>query len=181
MVGVKDAYTGHTISSVNRPLILEDIKFPEPVVSVAIEPKTRADQDKLSQALAKFAIEDPTFKIRYDEDTAETIISGMGELHLEIIVDRLFREYNVQARVGKPQVAYKEAIATTSRAEGKYGINWRTWSVWPCCLVFLRLSQKKALYLRIKPKVALSQGNLFPPLKKGLNLHLKMALFLVFL
>lgn len=120
MVGVKDAYTGHTISSVSRPLILEDIKFPEPVVSVAIEPKTRADQDKLSQALAKFAIEDPTFKIRYDEDTAETIISGMGELHLEIIVDRLFREYNVQARVGKPQVAYKEAIATTSRAEGKY-------------------------------------------------------------
>lgn len=120
MVGVKDAYTGHTISSVNRPLILEDIKFPEPVVSVAIEPKTRADQDKLSQALAKFAIEDPTFKIRYDEDTAETIISGMGELHLEIIVDRLFREYKVEARVGKPQVAYKEAIAGTSRAEGKY-------------------------------------------------------------
>jgi Translation elongation factors (GTPases) len=120
IVGVKNAITGHTISDVNMPLVLEDIKFPEPVVSVAIEPKTRADQEKLSQALAKFAIEDPTFKIKYDEDTSETIISGMGELHLEIIVDRLFREYNVEARVGKPQVAYKEAIAGSAKAEGKY-------------------------------------------------------------
>ncbi|MGB9832919.1 MAG: elongation factor G [Caldisericum exile] len=120
IVGVKNAITGHTISDVNMPLVLEDIKFPEPVVSVAIEPKTRADQEKLSQALAKFAIEDPTFKIKYDEDTSETIISGMGELHLEIIVDRLFREYNVEARVGKPQVAYKEAIGSFAKAEGKY-------------------------------------------------------------
>jgi len=120
IVGVKNAYTGHTICDINQPLILEDIKFPEPVVSVAIEPKTRADQEKLSQALAKFAIEDPTFKIKYDEDTSETIISGMGELHLEIIVDRLFREYNVEARVGKPQVAYKEAISSSAKAEGKY-------------------------------------------------------------
>jgi elongation factor G len=120
IVGVKEAYTGHTISGVSAPLTLENIDFPEPVVSVAIETKTRADQDKLDAALAKFAIEDPTFKIKFDEDTSETIISGMGELHLEIIVDRLFREYNVEARVGKPQVAYKEAIDKQVRSEGRY-------------------------------------------------------------
>ncbi len=120
IVGVKEAYTGHTISGVSIPLTLDNIDFPEPVVSVAIEPKTITDQDKLDAALAKFAIEDPTFKIKFDEDTSETIISGMGELHLEIIVDRLFREYNVEARVGKPQVAYKEAISKHSRAEGRY-------------------------------------------------------------
>lgn len=120
IVGVKEAYTGHTISGVSKPLTLENIDFPKPVVSVSIETKTRADQDKLDAALAKFAIEDPTFKIRFDEDTSETIISGMGELHLEIIVDRLFREYNVEARVGKPQVAYKEAISKKARAEGRY-------------------------------------------------------------
>jgi len=120
IVGVKGAITGHTISSISKPIILEQIEFPEPVVSVSIEPKTRIDQDKLSAALAKFAIEDPTFKIKFDEDTSETIISGMGELHLEIIVDRLLREYNVEARVGKPQVAYKEAISKGTKAEGKY-------------------------------------------------------------
>ncbi|MGB9694734.1 MAG: elongation factor G [Caldisericaceae bacterium] len=120
IVGVKEAYTGHTISSVSEPLTLENIDFPEPVVSVSIETKTRADQDRLDAALAKFAIEDPTFKIKFDEETSETIISGMGELHLEIIVDRLFREYNVEAKVGKPQVAYKEAISKQSKAEGRY-------------------------------------------------------------
>ncbi len=120
IVGARGAITGHTICNVSNPIILEQIEFPEPVVSVAIEPKTRNDQDKLSAALAKFAIEDPTFKIKLDEDTSETIISGMGELHLEIIVDRLLREYNVEARIGKPQVAYKEAISSASRAEGRY-------------------------------------------------------------
>ncbi|MEF3244904.1 MAG: elongation factor G [Caldisericaceae bacterium] len=120
VIGLRNAYTGHTISDVNNPIILEDIKFPEPVVSIAVEPKSSTDQDKLSQALAKFAIEDPTFKIKYDEDTSETIISGMGELHLEIIIDRLLREYKVEARVGKPQVAYKEAISNSATAEGKY-------------------------------------------------------------
>lgn len=120
IAGLKGAYTGNTISSISNPIILEDIEFPEPVVSVSIEPKTRADQEKLSAALAKFAIEDPTFKIKYDEDTGETIISGMGELHLEIIVDRLLREYFVEARVGRPQVAYKEAVSKSTKAEGKY-------------------------------------------------------------
>jgi elongation factor G len=120
IAGLKGAYTGHTISSISNPVILEDIEFPDPVVSVSIEPKTKADQEKLSAALAKFAIEDPTFRIKYDEDTGETIISGMGELHLEIIVDRLLREYAVEARVGRPQVSYKEAISKLSKSEGKY-------------------------------------------------------------
>ncbi len=120
IAGLKGAYTGHTISSISNPVILEDIEFPDPVVSVSIEPKTKADQEKLSAVLAKFAIEDPTFRIKYDEDTGETIISGMGELHLEIIVDRLLREYAVEARVGRPEVSYKEAISKLSRSEGKY-------------------------------------------------------------
>ncbi len=120
IVGLKDTYTGHTLCDLNHSVILEKMEFPEPVISVAIEPKTRADQEKLSAALAKFAIEDPTFKIKYDEDTSETIISGMGELHLEIITDRLLREYKVEARIGRPQVAYKEAISKEVKSEGKY-------------------------------------------------------------
>ncbi len=120
IVGLKETYTGHTLCDLDKPVVLEKMEFPEPVISVAIEPKTRADRDKLSAALVKFAIEDPTFKIKFDEDTSETIISGMGELHLEIITDRLFREYKVQARVGKPQVAYKEAISREVKSEGKY-------------------------------------------------------------
>jgi len=120
IVGLKDTYTGHTLCDLDHPIVLEKMEFPEPVISVSIEPKTRADQEKLSAALAKFSIEDPTFKIKYDEDTAETIISGMGELHLEIITDRLLREYKVEARIGKPQVAYKEAISKEVKSEGKY-------------------------------------------------------------
>ncbi len=120
IVGLKDTYTGHTLCDLDNPVVLEKMEFPEPVISVAIEPKTRADQEKLSAALAKFAIEDPTFKIKFDEDTSETIISGMGELHLEIITDRLLREYKLEARIGKPQVAYKEAISKEVKSEGKY-------------------------------------------------------------
>src|SRR5690606_1161117 len=99
---------------------LESMDFPEPVISVAIEPKTQADQDKLGDSLNKLAEEDPTYRVHTDEETAQTIISGMGELHLEIIVDRLLREFKVQANVGKPQVAYKETITKPARAEGKY-------------------------------------------------------------
>ncbi len=120
IVGLKDSYTGHTLCDMSHPVFLEKMSFPEPVISVAVEPKTRADQSKLSAALARFAIEDPTFKIKFDEDTSETIISGMGELHLEIIVDRLLREYKVEARIGKPQVAYKETIDRASKGEEKY-------------------------------------------------------------
>ncbi len=120
-VGLKDTTTGDTLCDPNHPLLLESMKFPEPVISVAIEPKTKADQDKLSSALAKLAEEDPTFKVSYDEETGQTIISGMGELHLEIIADRLMREFKVGANVGRPQVAYRETITKpVSNVEGKY-------------------------------------------------------------
>jgi elongation factor G len=119
-VGLRDVTTGDTICDENKPVLLESMDFPEPVISVAIEPKTKADQEKMGVALGKLAQEDPTFKIHTDPDTAQTLISGMGELHLEIIVDRMMREFNVAANVGKPQVAYKETIRKKAEAEGKY-------------------------------------------------------------
>jgi elongation factor G len=119
-VGLKDTKTSHTLCDENSPIILEQIKFPEPVVSLRIEPATKADQEKMGMAIRKLADEDPTFKVTSDEETAETIISGMGELHLEILVDRMKREFNVTANVGKPQVAYRETILGNSDAEGKY-------------------------------------------------------------
>jgi len=119
-VGLRDVTTGDTICDETRPVLLEAMDFPEPVISVAIEPKTKADQEKMGVALGKLAQEDPTFKIHTDPDTAQTLISGMGELHLEIIVDRMMREFNVAANVGKPQVAYKETIRRKAEAEGKY-------------------------------------------------------------
>ena len=119
-VGLKDTFTGDTLCEPTKPVVLESIKFPEPVISVAIEPKTKADQDKLGESLAKLADEDPTFKTRYDQDTGQTIISGMGELHLDIIVDRMMREFGVDAKVGRPQVAYKETITVAVRAEGRF-------------------------------------------------------------
>ncbi|HXX54188.1 MAG TPA: elongation factor G [Thermodesulfovibrionales bacterium] len=119
-VGLKNTLTGDTLCDEKHPVVLESIEFPEPVISVAIEPKTKADQEKLSQSLAKLAQEDPSFRVSYNEETGQTIIAGMGELHLEIIVDRLLREFKVGANVGKPQVAYKETIRSTSKAEGKF-------------------------------------------------------------
>jgi elongation factor G len=112
-VGFKDIRTGDTLSDVDHPIVLESMVFPEPVIGIAIEPKTQKDQDKLGMSLAKLAEEDPTFKVRFDEDTNQTIISGMGELHLEIIVDRLRREFKVECNQGEPQVSYKEALTTT--------------------------------------------------------------------
>ena len=119
-VGLKDTKTSHTLCDEANPIVLEQIKFPEPVVSLRIEPKTKADQEKMGIALHKLSDEDPTFRITSDEETGETIISGMGELHLEILVDRMKREFNVVADVGKPQVAYRETILGSSEAEGKY-------------------------------------------------------------
>ena len=119
-VGLKGTVTGHTLCDEASPIILESIVFPEPVIFVAIEPKTKADQEKLGVALGRLAEEDPTFRIRTDIETGQTIISGMGELHLEIIVDRLMREFRVDANVGKPQVAYKETIKSVAEAEGKF-------------------------------------------------------------
>jgi len=120
VVGLKDTTTGDTLCSQDEPIILESIDFPEPVISVAIEPKTQADQDRMSVSLRKLAEEDPTFRVHTDPETGQTIISGMGELHLEIIVDRLLREFKVQANVGRPQVAYKETIRREVEAEGRY-------------------------------------------------------------
>jgi len=119
-VGLGDTRTGDTLCDEKQPIILESIVFPEPVISQAIEPKTKADQDKLGTALSRLAQEDPTFRMRTDEETQQTIIAGMGELHLEIILDRLKREFKVEANVGKPQVAYKEAITKTVEKQGKF-------------------------------------------------------------
>ncbi|MCE1166035.1 MAG: elongation factor G, partial [Bacteroidetes bacterium] len=119
-VGLKNTKTGDTLCSENDPIILEKMTFPEPVIQIAIEPKTKADQDKLGESLSKLSDEDPTFKVSSDEDTGQTLISGMGELHLEIIVDRLKREFKVDANVGKPQVAYKETIRKKVKQEGKF-------------------------------------------------------------
>jgi elongation factor G len=120
LVGPKDTFTGDTLSSVDHPIQLENIKFADPVISMAIEPKTKADQEKMGIALSKLAEEDPTFKVSSNEETQQTIIAGMGELHLEIIVDRMKREFKVEANVGKPEVAYKETIKGTATAEEKY-------------------------------------------------------------
>ena len=119
-VGLKNVTTGDTLCDEEKPVILESIEFPAPVISVAIEPKTKADQEKMGTALGKLAQEDPTFRVHTDQDTGQTLISGMGELHLEIIVDRMMREFNVQANVGRPQVAYRETIIKEAQAEGKY-------------------------------------------------------------
>jgi elongation factor G len=120
LVGLRNTKTGDTLCSEDDPILLERMEFPEPVISVAIEPKTKADQDKLGEALSKLMDEDPTFRVTVDEETGQTLISGMGELHLEIIVDRLRREFRVEANIGKPQVAYKETIRKKARAEGKF-------------------------------------------------------------
>ena len=119
-VGLRETSTGDTICDERAPIVLETITFPEPVVSVAIEPRLRADQDRLMDALAKLADEDPTFKVIFDEETAQTVISGMGELHLEILTDRMKREFKVEGNVGRPRVAFRETITTPSRAEGRF-------------------------------------------------------------
>ena len=120
LVGLKETGTGDTLCDEKNPLLLETMEFPDPVIQVAIEPKTKAGQDKMTMALLKLADEDPTFKTFTDQETGQTIISGMGELHLEIIVDRLIREFRVECKVGKPQVAYRETLTKTVKSEGRY-------------------------------------------------------------
>ncbi|GIW07849.1 MAG: elongation factor G [Dehalococcoidia bacterium] len=119
-IGLKNTFTGDTLCDIENPILLETIRFPEPVIDVAVEPKTRADQDKLGNALARLAEEDPTFRVRVDPETSQTIISGMGELHLEVLLDRMVREYKVEANVGRPQVAYRERITQPASAEGRF-------------------------------------------------------------
>ncbi len=119
-VGLRNTFTGDTLCDRNNPIVLESIVFPHPVIEIAIEPRTRADQDKMAIALGKLAEEDPTFQMHTDQDSGQTIIAGMGELHLEVIVDRMFREFKVEANVGRPQVAYRETITRTAQAQGKH-------------------------------------------------------------
>ncbi len=119
-VGLKNTFTGDTLTAPENPILLESIKFPEPVLSVAIEPKTKDDQDRMGEALGRLSEEDPTFRMHFDQETGQTIISGMGELHLEVIVDRMLREFRVQANVGRPEVAYREAATKPARAEGRF-------------------------------------------------------------
>jgi elongation factor G len=119
-IGLKDVTTGDTLCSIERPIVLERMEFPEPVISVAVEPRSQVDQEKMGVALGKLAQEDPSFRVKTDEETGQTIISGMGELHLDILVDRMRREFTVEANIGKPQVAYREAIRNTSEIEGKF-------------------------------------------------------------
>ena len=119
-VGLKNTTTGNTISDIDKPVILESITFPEPVISIAVEPKTKADQEKMGNALQRLAEEDPTFRVHTDEETSQTILEGMGELHLDILVDRMKREFKVEANVGRPQVAYRETIKKSAKAQGKF-------------------------------------------------------------
>ncbi|MBK8048610.1 MAG: elongation factor G [Anaerolineales bacterium] len=120
IVGPKESFTGETLSDAKHPIVLETIEFPEPVIKIAVEPKSKGDQDKLTEALIKLAEEDPTFRVQYDDQTGQTVISGMGELHLDIIVDRLKREFRVQCNVGRPQVAYRETITRPVKIEGRF-------------------------------------------------------------
>ncbi|MDQ4045335.1 MAG: elongation factor G, partial [Chloroflexota bacterium] len=120
VIGLKDTTTGDTLCAPDQPIVLESITFPEPVISVSIEPKTRADQDKMSNALQRLAEEDPTFRVKSDEETGQTVIDGMGELHLDVIVDRMMREFRVDANVGRPQVAYRETLTREARVEGRH-------------------------------------------------------------
>ncbi len=120
LIGMKDVTTGDTLCAIDKPIILERMDFPDPVISVAVEPKTKADQEKMGIALGRLAQEDPSFRVKTDEETGQTIISGMGELHLDILVDRMRREFNVEANIGKPQVAYRETIRNTCEIEGKF-------------------------------------------------------------
>jgi len=119
-LGLKDTFTGDTLCDPSKPVLLETIRFPEPVLSMVVEPKSKADQDKLGEAMNKLSEEDPTFKVRTDSETGQTLISGMGELHLEVLIDRMLREFNVKVSVGKPQVAYKETITLPVEAEGRF-------------------------------------------------------------
>ena len=120
LAGLKDTTTGDTLSDPDNRVILERMEFPDPVIEIAVEPKTKADQEKMGMALARLAAEDPSFRVSTDHESGQTIIKGMGELHLEIIVDRMKREFKVEANVGKPQVAYRETIRGTVESEGKF-------------------------------------------------------------
>ena len=161
-VGLKYTRTGDTLCAEEDPVVMEKIIFPEPVIQIAIEPKTKADQDKLSDALSKLSDEDPTFKVKVDEETGQTLISGMGELHLEILVDRMKREFKVEANVGKPQVAYRETITQSVQAEGKFikqsGGRGKYGHVW---IELSQMNLEKDMNLLMQLLVELFQKNIY--------------------
>jgi len=170
IVGLKKTKTGDTLCDENNPIILESISFPEPVISMAIEPKTKADQEKMSLVLQKLTEEDPTFRARTDEETKQTIISGMGELHLDIIVDRMRREFKVNVNTGKPQVAYKETITKSAEAEGKYihqsGGHGQYGDCW---IRFEPLERGKGFEFVDKIKGGVIPKEFIPAIKKGIE------------
>ena len=168
VLGLKHTFTGETISDASTPIILETISFPEPVISIAIEPRTKADQDKLSQSLQRLAEEDPTFRVRYDNETGQTLIQGMGELHLDVLIDRMMREFGVRANVGRPQVSYRETITRTveqrrrascARPAAVASLAWSSCSWNPC-------PRARVLFSRTRPSAARSPKNIFRRLSK---------------
>ncbi len=169
-VGLKDVRTSHTFCDENKPILLEQIKFMEPVIAMSIEPKTKADQERMGMALKRLTDEDPTFRIKTDEETGQTIIWGMGELHLEIIVDRMKREFKVETNVGRPQVAYKETIKNTAEAEGKYirqsGGRGQYGHVW---IKIEPLERGKGFEFIDQIKGGVIPGEYIPAIKKGIK------------
>ena len=160
VVGLKDTTTGDTLCDENHEIILESMVFPDPVIQVAIEPKTKAGQEKMTMALVKLAEEDPTFKTYTDQETGQTIIAGMGEMHLEIIVDRLLREFKVEATVGKPQVAYRETIRKKVRQGGHMSVRPAVGSTVTVLLRSSLLNPVRAIPLRIRPWAAQYRSSL---------------------
>ena len=169
LVGPKDTKTGDTLADQNSPILLEKISFPEPVISLAIEPKTKADQEKLSYTLQRLAEEDPTFKVKINHETGQTIMSGMGELHLEILVDRMKREMGMQVNVGKPQVAYKETITRLTEAEGKYIKQTGGHGQYGHCLIKIEpLPRNSGFKFVNKIKGGAIPSEFIPPVEKGI-------------
>jgi len=170
VAGLKRTFTGDTLCDPKHPIVLESIGFPEPVISVAIEPRTQADQEKMSVALARLEEEDPTFDVRIDEDTGQTIISGMGELHLEVLVDRMLREFRVSAKVGKPQVSYRETITRPARVEGRFirqtGGRGQYGHVW---LEIEPLSRGKGFEFEDRTKGGVIPKEFIPAVEKGVR------------
>ena len=169
-VGLKGTFTGHTLCDEKNPIILESIKAPEPVIAIAIEPKTKADQDKMGIALQKLAEEDPSFRVHTDEETLQTIIEGMGELHLDIIVDRMKREFTVEANVGKPQVAYRETILGPAEAEGKFVRQSGGRGQYGHCLIRIKPRERGAGYLFVdEVKGGAIPREYIPAINKGIQ------------
>lgn len=161
-VGLKYSTTGDTLCDVNNQVILESMEFPEPVIHLSVEPKTKSDQEKMGVALGKLLSEDPSLRVRTDEETGQTILSGMGELHLDVIVDRMKREFKVECNIGAPQVAYRESITQTIEVQGKFARqSGGRGQYGDCCFVLSRVSLVMALFSSIKSRAVSFLVNTF--------------------